>query len=77
MAAEGYGFLFPVKEEDRREDGPRMTGNAILNGKEVEIAAWTKTAKNGGTKYFSLKLQGYEMTDAAAPPDAGDDDIPF
>lgn len=76
MAKEGYGFLFPVKEEDLKENGPRMTGKAILNGKEVEIGAWTKKSA-AGDRYFSLKLQGYEMTDAAAPPDAGDDDIPF
>lgn len=70
---EGYGFLFPVSEEKRRENGPRMTGKATLNGLEVEVAAWSKTSKKG-ERYFSLKFQGHEMSAAAAPPD---DDIPF
>lgn len=76
MAQEGYGFLFPVKESDRKENGPRLTGKAILNGQETEVAAWTKQSK-AGDKYFSLKFQGYELTATAAAPDANDDDIPF
>lgn len=73
---EGYGFLFPVPDEKRKENGPRMTGKATLNGQEVEVAAWTKKAKNTGVQYFSLKFQGHELTTGAVP-EAADDDIPF
>jgi len=73
---EGYGFLYPVKQADRKENGPNTTGTAVLNGQEVQVAGWTKTAKNG-TKYISLKFQGHELTAVAAAPDASDDDIPF
>lgn len=73
---EGFGFLFPVAPEKQKENGPRMTGKATLNGQEVEVAAWTKVSK-AGARYFSLKFQGYELTAAAAAPDATDDDIPF
>jgi uncharacterized protein (DUF736 family) len=78
MASEGYGFLFPVKEEDKKERGPTASGTAILNGVEVKVAAWPKTSK-GGTRYFSLKFENYELnpeTDPDAQP-AANDDIPF
>lgn len=72
---EGYGFLFPVPDEKRRDNGPRMTGKATLNGREVEVAAWTKKSR-AGAQYFSLKFQGHEVTGDAVP-EAADDDIPF
>lgn len=76
MAQEAYGFLFPIAAKDRKENGPSMTGKAILNSKEVEIAAWTKKSK-AGDKYLSLKFQGYELSAEAGPPEAADDDLLF
>lgn len=72
---EGFGFLYPVPDEKRVANGPRMTGKATLNGQEVEVAAWTKTSAKGA-QYFSLKFQGHEVT-VAAVPEVGNDDIPF
>lgn len=74
---EGYGFLYPVKAADKKENGPSVTGTAVLNGQEVQVAGWTKKANASGTKYLSLKFQGHELTAVAAAPDAAEDDILF
>lgn len=71
---EGFGFLFPTK--DREGNQPHVSGEATLNGKTVKVAGWTKTAKNSGTKYLSLKFQDYEISGEAVP-EAADDEFPF
>lgn len=69
---EGFGFLFPVKPEDKKTNGPSMTGKVTLNGTEVDIAGWTKTSR-AGAKYLSLKVQGYAMP----APDVDESDLPI
>lgn len=78
---EGQGFLYPKK--NRSGNQPHLTGEGVINGRTVEIAAWKKTAKSG-VPYLSLKLQdkGEELQDEenaepVAPSLEGDDDIPF
>ena len=77
---EGRGFLYPKK--NRKEGQPAMTGKALLDGRQIDIAGWGETSQNG-VRYLSLKVQYADQGTPAAqspapepsPPD--DDDIPF
>lgn len=50
------GALFTVKAEDRKENGPIMTGNFELEEGKIAIAAFLKTAKETGKQYLNLKV---------------------
>ena len=74
---EGSGSLFKNNYKEK-ENQPDMKGDAMFNGKPVELAAWTRVDKNGN-KYLSLKIQdkqeqyakGMDQARQAAEP-AGD-----
>ena len=83
---EGFGSLFKNNYKEK-ENQPDMKGDAMYNGKPVELAAWTKTDKNGN-KFLSLKIQDkqeqYQQAgaqQAAAPQQAPggfiNDEIPW
>lgn len=73
------GALFKNKNK-KNDNHPDYTGNAIINGKEMQISAWVKEGKN--VKFLSLAFsEPYEKRDEA-PKGTGkvadlDDDIPF
>jgi len=61
------GALFPNRKQHERQ--PDWRGNAMINGRMVDIAAWVKTSSKG-TEFLSLKFsEPREQTDAprAAP----------
>ena len=52
----------------------------MVNGKEMNIAVWNNTSKDGRTQYCSLKFSDYtpKNTDATPPPEHEDlNAIPF
>jgi len=51
---EGCGAIFPNKFKDS-ENKPDHKGTVRYLGKDLEIAFWNKTDKNGNA-YFSVKL---------------------
>lgn len=73
------GALFKNKNK-KSDDHPSYTGNCIVNGKEMQIAAWVKEGKAG--KFFSIAFsEPYEKREEA-PKNTGrvvdlDDQIPF
>lgn len=48
----GAIFIAREKKSDRHPD---MTGECMVNGKMMRVAAWNKTSK-GGTQYLSLSF---------------------
>ena len=54
---EGQVTLFKNKNKQEGDNKPDLQGNGLYEGKKIKIAAWLKTSKNGGTKYYSLKIQ--------------------
>lgn len=52
------GFLYPVKER-KSDKSPTLTGKLFVSpelaGREIEIAGWTQTSKNG-VKYISVAV---------------------
>lgn len=55
----GDGALFK-NERKQRENQPDYTGNCLINGVEMDIAAWVKEAKSTGKKFFSLSIKPRE-----------------
>lgn len=75
---EGSGALF---KNDRKSaaNSPDYTGNALVGGKNMRVAAWIKEGKKG--KFLSLSItpdDGREERKAEAKkPEKFEDDIPF
>ena len=66
---DGSGSLFRNEKKQEGERTPDYRGDAMVNGKRVEIAAWVKEAASG-KKFLSLKFsEPREQTEAprAAP----------
>ena len=77
------GVLFKNDKKAEGSKQPDYNGNAEVNGKKVEIAAWIRTSKTG-KKFMSLKFQEPRQKQAGdsdtAPRgkfDDMEDDIPF
>lgn len=80
------GAMFPNRKQNLRQ--PDWRGNAMINGRMVDIAAWVKTSSRG-TEFLSLKFS--EPREQAEAPRAApaarpsprphtptpDTDIPF
>lgn len=68
---EGQGSLF---KNDRKSSPaqPDMTGTAMVNGKEMRVAAWSKEAN--GKKYLSLKLSEVEKPKDESPSTPSEQD---
>jgi len=52
---DGFGSLFRNRKKEK-DTQPDMRGDCMIEGREMEIAGWTKKDKNG-QKYLSLKIQ--------------------
>ncbi len=73
------GAIFKNKKP-LSEKSPPLTGNAMIDGKEYWVNAWTKTDKNGEkwiSLAFKLKEGGSAPKKEATSYDLVDDDIPF
>lgn len=68
---EGGGVLFKNTRK-QKDTHPDYTGNALINGKEMDIAAWVKEGKKG--KFFSLSIKPKEGSQGRSRQD---DDVPF
>jgi hypothetical protein len=75
-------------KNDKREEGskqPEYRGTLNVNGEEYEIAAWVRTSKKDGSKFFSGTVKPpfkkTERTSYDEPAkqlrDVMDDEIPF
>lgn len=79
---EGQGSLFKNKHKEPDDNKPSMKGYVVAHrdikqGEKIEVAAWTKTDRNG-ERYQSLQLSDIRIRDDAdaTPADQGPD-IPF
>lgn len=50
------GALFTVKANDRKDNGPTMTGNFEVNSSKISVAAFLKVSKESGKDYLNLKI---------------------
>lgn len=75
------GALF-INDKRETDKHPNAKGDAVIDGVEYWVSAWTNTAKSG-SKYQSLKFerkeqQGQSKPSQQAPADDDlADDIPF
>lgn len=71
----GALFKNQRKETDKHPD---YKGNAVINGVDMWVSAWIKTAQSTGDKYMSLSFQPKneeQESGRQAPMESGD--IPF
>ena len=71
----GALFKNQRKETDKHPD---YKGNAVINGVDMWVSAWIKTAQSTGDKYMSLSFQPKneeQESGRQAPAESGD--IPF
>ena len=68
----GTGVLFNVPEQERKIDGPVMTGSVEINGQRYYISGFLREPKNADAKpYLGLQIssplpEGYTDADLAA-----------
>ncbi len=74
---EGGGSLF--KNEYKTKDShPDYKGSALINGAEMELAAWIKPGKEGKKPWMSINIQPKrERTTAPEGSKVSDEDLPF
>jgi len=72
---EGQFTLF--KNNNVANNGPQYTGEIMVNGKKMRLAAWVKEGKSG--KFFSGKMsEPLQSTSRLQENDAqGTGDLPF
>lgn len=70
---ERSGILFRIHDK-KNEKGPDFTGEATLDGKEYELAAWIREGQK--TKFLSLKITPKGERRQPRRPD-DDDTAPF
>ena len=86
MAYEQRDMSGSLFKNDRREKDthPNATGNALIDGVEYWVSAWTKEARDG-SKYQSLSFKrkdadqrgSYAKQEQGPEPRDLDDDVPF
>ena len=69
---EGQFTLF--KNNKTTNNGPEYTGEIMVNGKKMRLAAWVKEGKNG--KFFSGKMSE-PLVKRADVDDNASGDLPF
>ena len=70
------GSLFKNNRKEK-DTHPDMTGNCMINGKELRVSGWTKESKNG--KFLSLSFSEPYVSDPVKTnkPEDIESDIPF
>jgi hypothetical protein len=70
------GSLFKNNRKEK-DTHPDMTGNCMINGKELRVSGWTKEGKNG--KFLSLSFSEPYVSDPVKTnkPEDIESDIPF
>ena len=56
---EGQGSLFANDKKQAGSSQPDMTGNILLNGKKMRLAAWEKTGNSGRT-FLSVQVSEFK-----------------
>ena len=77
----GEGGLWKNQKKSAGDNKPDATGFVVAHrdisaGEKLEIAAWTRVAKESGARYQFLKM-GDAYTPKESDKDELDDDIPF
>ena len=76
---EGVGVLFQ-NENRKHQKAPDMTGQIMIEGKVIKLAAWTRTSSSGKT-LISLKVDNWMPSKDAPRPYTrevkDDNDVPF
>ena len=70
---EGQFTLF--KNNNVANNGPQYTGEIMVNGKKMRLAAWVKEGKNG--KFFSGKMSEPLEKRQQDDDSQGTGDLPF
>ena len=70
---EGQFTLF--KNNNVANNGPQYTGEIMVNGKKMRLAAWVKEGKSG--KFFSGKMSEPMVKREEADDSQGTGDLPF
>lgn len=50
------GALFNVQANDRKVNGPAMTGNFEVNSERINVSGYLKVARESGKDYLNLKI---------------------
>lgn len=76
---EGVGVLFQ-NDEKKHPKAPDMSGQIMIDGKVVKLAAWTRSTSSGKT-LISLKVDNWMPSKDAKRPYTrevkDDNDVPF
>ena len=70
------GVLFKVTDK-QSDKHPDMTGKGTFNGKEMDIAGWNNTSKDGTKQYLSLKISEPYVKQETNNTNTSSDEIPF
>jgi uncharacterized protein (DUF736 family) len=73
---DGSGSLFRNERKQEGDRQPDYRGDAMVNGRKVEIAAWLKTSASG-KRFLSLKFQEPRDQEAPKTSAAPEADFPF
>lgn len=71
---EGGGALFK-NEYKTKETHPDYKGNALINGVEMEVAAWVKKSQDGKKTFMSLSIKPKQDRPSSVP--ITEEDLPF
>ena len=70
---EGQFTLF--KNNNVANNGPQYTGEIMVNGQKMRLAAWIKEGKSG--KFFSGKMSAPREEQAQSNAEQSSGDLPF
>ena len=70
------GALFRNNKKEK-DTHPDYKGNAVIDGVDMWVSAWIRTAQSTGDKYMSLSFQPKNEPARRSPPDDINDEIPF
>lgn len=79
IPSEGAGVLFQ-NDDKKHPKAPDMSGQIMINGQVVKLAAWTRSTSSGKT-LISLKVDNWMASKDAKRPYVkevkDDNDVPF
>lgn len=82
------GVLFKNEKKTEGDNQPDYRGNCLVNGVQLDMAAWIKTSQKNGKKFMSIKFSPPYKASQSPQPDPGAfvppppksdeaDDVPF